>query len=135
LLKENGIKMEPKGLEVTYHDPCKVGRYEGVYDYKPGRYERIYDKPREALRLCGIKVNELPQNKEIAPCCGAGAVVRPVYRDLSLKLATKVLDQVPVSPLVTSCPFCEFQFQWAARKAGSSKKIAYITDVILQAIS
>jgi len=90
---------------------------------------------RESLMLSGVKVNELPENRENAPCCGSGAAVRPVYRDLSLKIATKVLDQAPVSPLVTSCPFCQFNFSYAAYKTGSDKKIAYITDIILQALS
>ena len=124
LLKEKGIKMEQKGMEVTYHDPCRLGRL-----------ERFYDEPREALRLSGIKVNEIPENRENALCCGAGAAVRSVYRDLSLKLATKILDQAPVSPIVTPCPFCEFNFSYTARKTGSDKKVAYITDTIFKALS
>jgi len=124
LLKERGIKIEDQLTKITYHDPCLLGRLAG-----------LYNEPREALMLSGVKVNELPENRENAPCCGSGAAVRPVYRDLSLKIATKVLDQAPVSPLVTSCPFCQFNFSYAAYKTGSDKKIAYITDIILQALS
>ena len=123
LLKERGIKLEEKGMGVTYHDPCRLGRLEG-----------FYDEPREALKLCGIKVNEMPGNRENALCCGAGAAVRSVYRDLSLKLATIILDQAPVSPIVTPCPFCEFNFSYTIRKTESDKKVAYITDAILKAL-
>lgn len=124
LLKKKGIKLEQKGTGVTYHDPCRLGRLEG-----------FYDEPREALELCGIKVNEMPENRENALCCGAGAAVRSVYRDLSLKLATSILDQAPVSPIVTPCPFCEFNFSYAIRKTESDKKVAYITDAILKALT
>jgi len=124
LLKEKGIEVEPKGTEVTYHDPCRLGRLEG-----------FYDEPREALRLCGVKVNEIPENRENALCCGAGGAVRSVYRDLSLKLATSILDQAPVSPIVTPCPFCEFNFSYTIRKTESDKKVAYITDAILKALT
>ena len=123
LLKEKGIKMEPKGVEVTYQDPCRLGRVEG-----------FYDEPREALALCGIKVNEPPENRENAPCCGAGGAVRSVYRDLSVKLASQILDQAPVTPIVTPCTFCQFNLGYASGKTGSNKKIVYITDPILQAL-
>ncbi len=122
LLKEKGIKMEDKGIEVTYQDPCDIGRLAGVYD-----------EPREALKLCGVTVNELPQNRENAPCCGG--VVRSVYRDLALELATSILDQAPTSAIVTSCPFCEFNLSYTARKTEKDKKVAYITETILQALT
>jgi len=123
LLKERGIKLEEKGMEVTYHDPCRLGRVEG-----------FYDQPREALRLCGVKGNEIAENRQNALCCGAGAAVRSVYRDLSLKLASQILDEAPVSPIVTPCPFCQFNFSYTAHKIGSDKKIAYITETILKAL-
>jgi len=124
LLKERGIKMEPKGTEVTYHDPCRLGRLEG-----------FYDEPRQALELCGVKVNEIPENRENALCCGAGAAVRSVYRDLSLKIATNLLDQAPVSPIVTPCPFCQFNLSYTIHKTGGNQKIAYITETILKALT
>ena len=124
LLKEKGIKIEPKGIEVTYYDPCRVGRQAG-----------FYDEPREALRRCGVKVNEIAENRENASCCGAGGAVRSVYRDLSLKLAASILDQAPVSPLVTACPFCAFNFSYTIHKTGSNKKITYITEPILNALT
>jgi len=124
LLKEKGIKVENKVTEVTYHDPCGLGRLEGVYD-----------EPRQALELCGIKVNELAENRENAPCCGGGAAVRAAFRDMCLKIAGGILDQAPASPIVTPCSFCQFNLGYAARKTASDKKIAYLTEVILNAIS
>ena len=39
--------------EITYHDPCHLGRLSGVYE-----------EPREILNKCGYKVNELSKNRE-----------------------------------------------------------------------
>jgi len=124
LLKERGIDLADRGIELTYHDPCGLGRLHGVYR-----------EPREALKLCGLKVNELAESRENALCCGGGGAVRVAYRDMCLKIAGTVLDQAPVSPIVTPCAFCQFNLSYAARKAGSDKKVAYITDIIFRALT
>lgn len=46
---------------VTYHDPCYLGRYNGIYEI-----------PRRILEATGCKLVELPRNRKCALCCGAG---------------------------------------------------------------
>lgn len=122
LLREKGIEMEPKGIKVTYQDPCELGRY-----------EKIYDEPREALRLAGVTVLELPQNRENASCCGG--TVRSAYRDISTKLASSIINEAPADPIVTSCTFCEFSLSAVAGKLKNPKKVEFITSTILRALS
>jgi heterodisulfide reductase subunit D len=48
--------------DITYHDPCRLGRYEG-----------IYDAPREILKaIAGDKFTEMQRIKNDAICCGVG---------------------------------------------------------------
>jgi Fe-S oxidoreductase len=49
------------GARVTYHDPCYLGRYGG-----------IYEPPRRVLRGLGMEVTEMPRHGAAAYCCGAG---------------------------------------------------------------
>jgi hypothetical protein len=61
-------------------------------------------------------------------------MVRVVYRELALELASSILDEAPGAPIVNSCPFCDFCLRWACRKTGKEREITYITDAILQAL-
>jgi Fe-S oxidoreductase len=62
LLRQGRLKIaHPLGRRATYHDPCTLGRLNG-----------IYEEPRELIRLCGIELVEMPRNRSNSFCCGAG---------------------------------------------------------------
>ncbi len=83
-------------LKVTYHDPCHLGRCNGVFD-----------APRQIIgSICDLE--EMKSNREKSKCCGAGGGVLKGYPDISLAISKSRLEEIPkdVDYLVTACPLC-----------------------------
>jgi len=98
------------GAAVTYHDPCYLGRYNGVYE-----------PPRRTLAALGARVVEMPRTRDEAACCGAGggriwmedvAGIRERPAETRVKEAAGVRD---VAALVVSCPKDLVMFQDALK--------------------
>jgi Fe-S oxidoreductase len=105
LIHEGRIELgKAYGKKVTYHDPCYLGRHNG-----------IYDEPRETLKkIPGLELNEMPESRVDSFCCGGGGgriwMETPKgerFSDLSLQQAIDVGAEV----LVTSCPYCIANFE------------------------
>ena len=105
LINEGRIELT-KGFEkkVTYHDPCYLGRHNG-----------IYDEPREVLKkISGLELIEMPDSRADSLCCGGGGgriwMETPKgerFSDLRLEQAIGVGAET----LVTSCPYCIANFE------------------------
>ena len=62
LITSGQLKLSNKlGYRVTYHDPCYLGRYNG-----------IYDAPRRMIEAAGCRLVEMPRHGDQALCCSAG---------------------------------------------------------------
>lgn len=95
--------------KVTYHDPCHLGRHEGVYD-----------APRAILAaIPGLEVVEMPRTKAKSWCCGGGSIVSNVNPDLTAKISAGRVQEAKetgAGMIVTACPSCESILTTAGRK-------------------
>jgi Fe-S oxidoreductase len=82
----------------AYHDPCYLGRYNGVYQ-----------PARAALRAAGHSPIELPRHTADSFCCGAGGARNWMEENRGVRInqerAAEALAS-PASSLAVSCPFC-----------------------------
>ncbi len=99
-LKDNSLQIENKNIFVSYHDPCFLGRYSG-----------IYETPRIILKSLGYEVIEFDMNKKNSFCCGANMS----NKYISEKICSKRLATCKTRILVTSCPLCYRHFKKNAK--------------------
>lgn len=114
-------KLPPRarnGVAAAYHDPCYLGRYNGVFD-----------APRRALGKAGVSLIEMPRNRDNSFCCGAGggriwmedvkaAGERPAESRVREAAALPGVDT-----LVAACPKDLVMFQDAVKTAGLESKL------------
>ena len=112
--------------EVTYHDPCRVGRKLNQMD--------IYNEPRTLLQKVCETVKTLDNEDYIAPCCGSGSGIRGVDSSIAIKIGSKLFENTTTNELVSSCPLCIFQFRYVNYKTQNDKTCTYITDYLLKGI-
>jgi Fe-S oxidoreductase len=115
--------------KVAYHDPCYLGRHNG-----------IYEEPREVLkRIPGLELTEMPDSREDSLCCGGGGgriwMETPKeerFSDLRLNQAMGVGAEV----LATCCPYCITNFEDSRinMEDGESIEIKDITEIIQEVI-
>ena len=93
--------------KVTYHDPCDLGRHSG-----------IYEEPRKILRQIAPNFVEMPRNKELAKCCGAGGGVRGAYGVKSVQIARDRVTEADETGeiLLTECFSCLHNFKNAKKR-------------------
>ena len=130
LINEGRLELTKEyGKKVTYHDPCYLGRHNG-----------IYDEPREALKkIPGLELIEMPDSRVDSLCCGGGGgriwMETPKserFSDLRLEQAIWVGAEV----LVTSCPYCisNFEDSKLTLDVGEGIEIKDITEIIQEVI-
>jgi Fe-S oxidoreductase len=99
---------------VTFHDPCRLGRYMGVYD-----------APRQVIEGLGLELVEMPRHRENALCCGTngwthcGAANRHIQAD-----RLREAQATGVEVLVTACLKCQIHFNCALQDSQLGDEIA-----------
>jgi Fe-S oxidoreductase len=91
---------------VTFHDPCYLGRHNG-----------LYDEPREVLRrVPGLELEEMSESRQASLCCGGGGgrIWMDTPKDERFaNLRVEQAREVGAEVLVTSCPYCITNFEEA----------------------
>jgi Fe-S oxidoreductase len=100
--------------KVTYHDPCYLGRYNGVYD-----------EPRGVVAaLPGAELVEMRRNRNKSFCCGGGGgrLFMEETRGTRINQA-RVREAIDTGAevLCAACPFCMTMFEDGIRGVGADE--------------
>ena len=128
----NEGKLTPTGQyekKVVYHDPCYLGRHNGVYD-----------EPREALKkIPGLTLDQLPEEREESLCCGMGggrvwAETEKHERFSNLRVEQAVNAGAQV--LATSCPYCitALEDSRLVMNYGDAIEVKDITEILQEVV-
>jgi Fe-S oxidoreductase len=111
--------------KVAYHDPCYLGRHNG-----------IYDEPREVLKqIPGLELSEMADAREDSLCCGMGGGRIWMETPMSERFSNLRLEQaigVGAEVLATACPYCTTQFEDSrlTLKDSEAIQIKDITEIV-----
>ncbi|MEZ4632281.1 MAG: (Fe-S)-binding protein [Deinococcales bacterium] len=85
---------------ITYHDPCYLGRHNG-----------IYDAPRNVLQSSGYEILEMPNHRSSSFCCGAGgAQFWKEEEEGTMRVSEKRYQEAKATGaklIAAGCPFCK----------------------------
>jgi len=100
LINEGRLQISKEyGKKVTYHDPCYLGRHNG-----------IFDEPRGVLKkIPGLELNEMAESREDSLCCGMGGGRIWIDTKMSERFSNLRIEEaigLGAEVLVTSCPYC-----------------------------
>jgi Fe-S oxidoreductase len=117
--------VEPVDKNVTYHDPCYLGRH-----------NKVYTPPREVLgAIPALKSQEMHRCKERGFCCGAGGarfwMEEKIGKRVNVERTEEALGLDP-DLISTACPFCMVMLSDAvtAKQAdGTAKEHVRVLDV------
>ncbi len=121
------LKEERDNRNITYHDSCYYGRYNG-----------IYETPREILnRIPGVRLNEMERSRNKAMCCGAGGgwmwMEEPRDQRVNHLRVQQALETNP-DVIAVSCPFCTTMLTdgLKAKEADEKVQLLNIVEIVEQ---
>jgi Fe-S oxidoreductase len=92
------VPVSPVSEDITYHDPCFLGRH-----------NKVYEAPRELIGAAGAKLTEMPRHADRSFCCGAGGARMWMEEHIGKRINHERVDEAlatGATTIATACPFC-----------------------------
>jgi Fe-S oxidoreductase len=125
VLRLNGKTLE----QATFHDPCYLGRHNGVID-----------APRSALAAAGLTLLEMPRHGKDSFCCGAGGAQYWKEEEHGVTGETvnanrfREAQATGAAVLAVGCPFCNTMMSDANREQGAPMQVRDVAELVVEAM-
>jgi Fe-S oxidoreductase len=128
LIGQGKLRLNSGKLEsVTFHDPCYLGRHNG-----------IVNDPREALAKAGATLLEMDRHGTDSFCCGAGGAQywKEEEHGETAVNATRFQEAraTGAKTLAVGCPFCATMMLDANREAGEPMQVKDVATLVVEAM-
>jgi Fe-S oxidoreductase len=119
-VRSGAVRLNPVENGVyTYHDPCYLGRHNG-----------IYDEPRDVLdAIPGLRRVEMKRCRDRSFCCGGGGLALFYEAKEQERMGVRrvrMAADAGASVIVTACPFCMVNMEDAIKVAGMEGQMTAI---------
>jgi Fe-S oxidoreductase len=112
------LKPDENGV-YTYHDPCYLGRHNG-----------IYEDPRDVLdSIPGLRRVEMKRCRDRSFCCGGGGLALFYEAKENERMGVRrvcMAAEAGANTIVTACPFCMVNIEDAIKVAGMEGQMTAI---------
>jgi len=133
-LLESGRLQPMRRLDytVTYHDPCTLGRYNGVYE-----------APRRVLTALGTTLRDMPRNRDNSFCCGAGGGriwMKELRAEGARRPSEQRIDEAValggIDYFVVACPKDVTMYEDAIKTSGhqGALELRELSELVLEAL-
>ncbi|MDA3644199.1 4Fe-4S dicluster domain-containing protein [Saccharopolyspora indica] len=122
----------PVAEDVTYHDPCYLGRH-----------NKVYTPPRDLVGASGATFREMPRHADRSMCCGAGGarmwMEERIGKRINVERVDEALGTAP-SKIATGCPFCKVMLsdgltaRQSEKVASESIEVVDVAQLLLSAV-
>jgi len=112
---------------VTYHDPCRLGRYLGVYE-----------PPRELIQaIPGVTLVEMRKNRAQALCCGSAGWVNCGQCAKGIQIERlRQAQTTGAGKMIVACPKCRIHLRCALKDLGDmAVELEDLTSLLARAMS
>ncbi|MCM0084118.1 (Fe-S)-binding protein [Geomonas sp. Red32] len=131
LLADGKLNLPRKELglgKISYHDPCYLGRHNG-----------IYDAPREVVaKATGSAVQELPRHRENSFCCGAGGGRMWMEEFTGERVNhARVEEALAENPdtICVACPYCMTMMEDGLKDKGAGQvRVRDVVEVVAEGL-
>jgi len=128
LVGQDKLRMNGQTLEqTTFHDPCYLGRHNGVYE-----------APRDALAKAGAQLLEMDRSQRNSFCCGAGGAQMWKEEEHGQQAVNvnryQEAQATGAKTLAIGCPFCARMLDDANKEHGEKMVIKDVAEVIAEAL-
>ncbi|MDV3292675.1 MAG: respiratory nitrate reductase subunit gamma [Nitrososphaerales archaeon] len=128
LIEDGRLKPGRLDTKVTFHDPCNLGRTNGVFE-----------EPRDVLSsMGGVELREMKRSREASFCCGGGGA--NVWYNVEEKKKVSVIRAEEAAAtgaqtLAVGCPFCITMFEDAFKTiGGQSPEVKDIAELVAESL-